>query len=192
MVLIHLLYFINHNSSIFFPRPVSLFLYIWNYRLCPVPVTFHRIWSFCHLLSLSPAFPLLTSSMEEGVRSSGSCRGVVLSCTDKLNRRTVLVRPVSKQDTFSHFSGFFPPVRIQLLSFCGWLCFTSINSGWKRSVCAPQRCSRSQGLNLVWMLLRNFPQVLNSNNHKLTQWNQSHNLERKICSVHCCWMFWPT
>lgn len=71
-------------------------------------------------LALPPifsSFPLPTSSTEEGVRSSGTCGGVVLSCTDKLNRRTVLVRPVSKQDTFSHFSGFFPPVRIQLLSF---------------------------------------------------------------------------
>lgn len=60
-------------------------------------------------------FPLVPSSVEEGVRRSGSCGGVVLSCTDKLNRRTVLVRPVSKQDTFSHFSGFFSPVRIRLL-----------------------------------------------------------------------------
>lgn len=60
-------------------------------------------------------FPLVPSSVEEGVRRSGSCGGVVLSCTDKLNRRTVLVRPVSKQDAFSHFSGFFPPVRISLL-----------------------------------------------------------------------------
>ncbi|XP_073341098.1 intermembrane lipid transfer protein VPS13B-like isoform X3 [Pagrus major] len=54
-------------------------------------------------------------SMEEGDRSSGSCGGVVLSCTDKLNRRTVLVRPVSKQDTFSHFSGFFPPTAAKVL-----------------------------------------------------------------------------
>ncbi|XP_047455657.1 vacuolar protein sorting-associated protein 13B-like isoform X2 [Mugil cephalus] len=54
-------------------------------------------------------------SMEEGVRSSGGCGGVVLSCTDKLNRRTVLVRPVSKQDTFSHFSGFFPPTAAKVL-----------------------------------------------------------------------------
>ncbi|XP_028280372.1 vacuolar protein sorting-associated protein 13B isoform X3 [Parambassis ranga] len=54
-------------------------------------------------------------SMEEGVRSSGSCGGVVLSCTDKLNRRTVLVRPVSKQDSFSHFSGFFPPTAAKVL-----------------------------------------------------------------------------
>lgn len=60
-------------------------------------------------------FPLVPSSVEEGVRRWGSCGGVVLSCTDKLNRRTVLVRPVSKQDTFSHFSGFFSPVRIRLL-----------------------------------------------------------------------------
>ncbi|KAM4581445.1 intermembrane lipid transfer protein VPS13B isoform 3-T3 [Odontesthes bonariensis] len=54
-------------------------------------------------------------SMEEGIRSSGSCGGVVLSCTDKLNRRTVLVRPVSKQDSFSHFSGFFPPTAAKVL-----------------------------------------------------------------------------
>ncbi|XP_068178837.1 intermembrane lipid transfer protein VPS13B-like isoform X2 [Antennarius striatus] len=53
--------------------------------------------------------------MEEGVRSSGSSGGVVLSCTDKLNRRTVLFRPVSKQDTFSHFSGFFPPTAAKVL-----------------------------------------------------------------------------
>ncbi|XP_061571778.1 intermembrane lipid transfer protein VPS13B-like isoform X1 [Cololabis saira] len=53
-------------------------------------------------------------SLEEGTRSSGSC-GVVLSCTDKLNRRTVLVRPVSKQDSFSHFSGFFPPTAAKVL-----------------------------------------------------------------------------
>lgn len=66
---------------------------------------------------LSSSFPLLASSAEKGLRSSGTCRGVILSCNDKLNRRTVLVRPVSKQDTFSHFSGFFPPVRIQFLSF---------------------------------------------------------------------------
>ncbi|XP_028983860.1 intermembrane lipid transfer protein VPS13B-like isoform X3 [Betta splendens] len=54
-------------------------------------------------------------SMEEGLRSSGCCGGVLLSCTDKLNRRTVLVRPVSKQDTFSHFSGFFPPTAAKVL-----------------------------------------------------------------------------
>ncbi|XP_075961504.1 intermembrane lipid transfer protein VPS13B isoform X7 [Anarhichas minor] len=54
-------------------------------------------------------------SSEEGVRSSGGCEGVVLSCTDKLNRRTVLVRPVSKQESFSHFSGFFPPTAAKVL-----------------------------------------------------------------------------
>ncbi|XP_074538884.1 intermembrane lipid transfer protein VPS13B isoform X2 [Halichoeres trimaculatus] len=54
-------------------------------------------------------------STEDGVWSSGSCGGVVLSCTDKLNRRTVLVRPVSKQDTLSHFSGFFPPTAAKVL-----------------------------------------------------------------------------
>lgn len=73
----------------------------------------------CHLsfapVGIPALFPLVPSSVEEGVRRSGSCGGVVLSCTDKLNRRTVLVRPVSKQDTFSHFSGFFSPVRFRLL-----------------------------------------------------------------------------
>ncbi|XP_027872491.1 vacuolar protein sorting-associated protein 13B isoform X1 [Xiphophorus couchianus] len=54
-------------------------------------------------------------SMEEGVRTSDSCGGVVLSCTDKLNRRTVLVRPVSKQSSFSHFSGFSPPMAAKIL-----------------------------------------------------------------------------
>ncbi|CAJ1061446.1 LOW QUALITY PROTEIN: vacuolar protein sorting-associated protein 13B-like [Xyrichtys novacula] len=54
-------------------------------------------------------------STEEGIWSSGSCGGVVLSCTDKLNRRTVLVRPVSKQDTLSLFSGFFPPTAAKVL-----------------------------------------------------------------------------
>ncbi|XP_042611477.1 vacuolar protein sorting-associated protein 13B-like [Cyprinus carpio] len=34
--------------------------------------------------------------------------GVVLSCTEKLNRRTVLLRPLSKQEPYSHFI-FFPP-----------------------------------------------------------------------------------
>ncbi|XP_061529706.1 intermembrane lipid transfer protein VPS13B-like isoform X4 [Phycodurus eques] len=52
-------------------------------------------------------------STEEGVRHN--CGGVVLSCTDKLNRRTVLVRPVSKQDSFSQFSGFFPPTAAKVL-----------------------------------------------------------------------------
>ncbi|CAL8338801.1 unnamed protein product, partial [Gadus morhua 'NCC'] len=54
-------------------------------------------------------------SPAEGVRSVGGCGGVILSCTDKLNRRTVLVRPVSKQDSFSHFSGFFPPTAARVL-----------------------------------------------------------------------------
>ncbi|XP_038147757.1 vacuolar protein sorting-associated protein 13B-like isoform X3 [Cyprinodon tularosa] len=54
-------------------------------------------------------------SMEEGVRTPGGCGGVVLSCTDKLNRRTVLVRPVSKQASFSHFSGFSPPMAAKIL-----------------------------------------------------------------------------
>ncbi|XP_063055639.1 intermembrane lipid transfer protein VPS13B-like [Engraulis encrasicolus] len=58
------------------------------------------------------------TSLEEGpgggLRGGGG--GVVLSCTDKLNRRTVLVRPVSKQDPFNHhFSGFFPPTAAKAL-----------------------------------------------------------------------------
>ncbi|KAL4617022.1 vacuolar protein sorting-associated protein 13B [Arapaima gigas] len=57
----------------------------------------------------------LKSSLEDGSRGPGRCRGVVLSCTDKLNRRTVLVRPVSKQDHLSHFSGFFPPTAAKVL-----------------------------------------------------------------------------
>ncbi|XP_049585798.1 intermembrane lipid transfer protein VPS13B isoform X1 [Syngnathus scovelli] len=52
-------------------------------------------------------------STEECVRQS--CGEVVLCCTDKLNRRTVLVRPVSKQDSFSQFSGFFPPTAAKVL-----------------------------------------------------------------------------
>ncbi|XP_061675041.1 intermembrane lipid transfer protein VPS13B-like isoform X4 [Syngnathoides biaculeatus] len=52
-------------------------------------------------------------STEEGVQHN--CGGVVLSCTDKLNRRTVLVRPVSKQDSLSQFSGFFPPTAAKVL-----------------------------------------------------------------------------
>ncbi|XP_077430988.1 intermembrane lipid transfer protein VPS13B isoform X2 [Vanacampus margaritifer] len=52
-------------------------------------------------------------STEDGVQQS--CGGVVLSCTDKLNRRTVLVRPVSKQDSFNQFSGFFPPTAAKVL-----------------------------------------------------------------------------
>ncbi|KAI9537316.1 hypothetical protein NQZ68_026446 [Dissostichus eleginoides] len=52
---------------------------------------------------------------EEGVQSSCGSGGVLLSCTDKLNRRTVLVRPVSKQESFSHFSGFFPPTAAKVL-----------------------------------------------------------------------------
>uniref|UniRef100_A0A9J8BQX9 Vacuolar protein sorting 13 homolog B n=1 Tax=Cyprinus carpio carpio TaxID=630221 RepID=A0A9J8BQX9_CYPCA len=40
--------------------------------------------------------------------------GVVLSCTEKLNRRTVLLRPLSKQEPYSHFS-FFPPTAAKAL-----------------------------------------------------------------------------
>ncbi|KAJ8394616.1 hypothetical protein AAFF_G00044190 [Aldrovandia affinis] len=55
------------------------------------------------------------SSPEEGPCCPGHCRGAILSCTDKLNRRTVLVRPVSKQDPFSHSSAFFPPTAAKVL-----------------------------------------------------------------------------
>ncbi|KAG5271733.1 hypothetical protein AALO_G00183420 [Alosa alosa] len=55
------------------------------------------------------------TSPEERSSGGGLCGGVVLSCTDKLNRRTVLVRPVSKQDPFNHFSGFFPPTAAKAL-----------------------------------------------------------------------------
>lgn len=56
----------------------------------------------------------ITSSLGEDSWSLGQYGGVFLSCTDKLNRRTLLVRPISKQDPFSNFSGFFPSVRILL------------------------------------------------------------------------------
>ncbi|XP_078254173.1 intermembrane lipid transfer protein VPS13B isoform X1 [Rhinoraja longicauda] len=55
------------------------------------------------------------NSLGEGPWSLGHFGGVVLSCTDKLNRRTLLIRPLSKQDPFSHFSGFFPPMAAKLL-----------------------------------------------------------------------------
>nr|XP_046188564.1 vacuolar protein sorting-associated protein 13B-like [Oncorhynchus gorbuscha] len=56
------------------------------------------------------------TSPEEGAGLAvGRCGGVVLSCTDKLNRRTMLVRPVSKQDSFSHLSGFVPPTAAKVL-----------------------------------------------------------------------------
>nr|XP_003226657.1 PREDICTED: vacuolar protein sorting-associated protein 13B isoform X1 [Anolis carolinensis] len=55
------------------------------------------------------------NSFGEDSWSLGKCGGVFLSCTDKLNRRTLLVRPVSKQDPFSNFSGFFPSATAKLL-----------------------------------------------------------------------------
>ncbi|XP_058524570.1 intermembrane lipid transfer protein VPS13B isoform X2 [Ochotona princeps] len=55
------------------------------------------------------------SSLGEECWSLGQCEGVFLSCTDKLNRRTLLVRPVSKQDPFSNCSGFFPSTTTKLL-----------------------------------------------------------------------------
>ncbi|KAI4881788.1 hypothetical protein NFI96_011483 [Prochilodus magdalenae] len=44
--------------------------------------------------------------------------GVLLSCTDKLNRHTVLLRPASRHDPFSHFSAFFPPTAAKALEVC--------------------------------------------------------------------------
>ncbi|XP_074124521.1 intermembrane lipid transfer protein VPS13B isoform X6 [Sminthopsis crassicaudata] len=55
------------------------------------------------------------SSLGEECWSLGQYGGVFLSCTDKLNRRTLLVRPVCKQDPFSNFSGFFPSTTSKLL-----------------------------------------------------------------------------
>ncbi|XP_069847231.1 intermembrane lipid transfer protein VPS13B isoform X1 [Dipodomys merriami] len=55
------------------------------------------------------------SSLGEECWSLGQCGGVFLSCTDKLNRRTLLVRPISKQDPFSNCSGIFPSTTTKLL-----------------------------------------------------------------------------
>ncbi|XP_016053962.1 PREDICTED: vacuolar protein sorting-associated protein 13B isoform X1 [Miniopterus natalensis] len=55
------------------------------------------------------------SSLGKQCWSLGQCGGVFLSCTDKLNRRTLLVRPISKQDPFSNCSGFFPSTTAKLL-----------------------------------------------------------------------------
>ncbi|XP_071660013.1 intermembrane lipid transfer protein VPS13B isoform X8 [Patagioenas fasciata] len=55
------------------------------------------------------------NSLGEDSWSLGQYGGVFLSCTDKLNRRTLLVRPISKQDPFSNFSGFFPSTTAKLL-----------------------------------------------------------------------------
>ncbi|TRZ13124.1 hypothetical protein HGM15179_013988, partial [Zosterops borbonicus] len=55
------------------------------------------------------------NSLGEDSWSLGQYGGVFLSCTDKLNRRTLLVRPISKQDPFSNFSGLFPSTTAKLL-----------------------------------------------------------------------------
>ncbi|XP_059730343.1 intermembrane lipid transfer protein VPS13B isoform X12 [Bos taurus] len=55
------------------------------------------------------------SNLGEECWSLGQCGGVFLSCTDKLNRRTLLVRPISNQDPFSNCSGFFPSTTAKLL-----------------------------------------------------------------------------
>lgn len=70
--------------------------------------------------------PVSPSSFGEDSWSLGKCGGVFLSCTDKLNRRTLLVRPVSKQDPFSNFSGFFPSVRNQHKMYTNELPLTNI------------------------------------------------------------------
>ncbi|KAI7806135.1 putative vacuolar protein sorting-associated protein 13B-like [Triplophysa rosa] len=51
---------------------------------------------------------------EERAWRVGPCAGVVLSCTDRLNRRTVLLRPLGKHDPHNHFS-FFPPTAAKAL-----------------------------------------------------------------------------
>lgn len=66
-------------------------------------------------------------SLGEDSWSLGQYGGVFLSCTDKLNRRTLLVRPISKQDPFSNLSGFFPSVRIFLFFFTAGLPLISAN-----------------------------------------------------------------
>ncbi|XP_037389974.1 vacuolar protein sorting-associated protein 13B isoform X3 [Pygocentrus nattereri] len=58
------------------------------------------------------------SSGEAAALRPGVCGGVLLSCTDKLNRRTVLLRPASRHDPFSHFSAFFPPTAAKALEVC--------------------------------------------------------------------------
>ncbi|XP_062426455.1 intermembrane lipid transfer protein VPS13B isoform X6 [Rhea pennata] len=55
------------------------------------------------------------NSLGEDSWSLGQYGGIFLSCTDKLNRRTLLVRPISKQDPFSNISGFFPSTTAKLL-----------------------------------------------------------------------------
>ncbi|XP_075922652.1 intermembrane lipid transfer protein VPS13B isoform X4 [Petromyzon marinus] len=54
-------------------------------------------------------------SLPGGPMCLGGRGGVILSCTDKLNRRTFLVRPLSRQDPFSHLSAFFPSTAGKLL-----------------------------------------------------------------------------
>ncbi|XP_017308310.2 intermembrane lipid transfer protein VPS13B isoform X5 [Ictalurus punctatus] len=58
------------------------------------------------------------SSGKAGPMWPGVCSGVLLSCTDKLNRRTLLLRQAKHQDPFSHFSAFFPPMAAKALEAC--------------------------------------------------------------------------
>lgn len=107
-----------------------LFQYYWliipknyqnqHYTLMDLGTIQLNTWFFFFLMALClffAFFACITSSFGEDSWSLGKCGGVFLSCTDKLNRRTLLVRPVSKQDPFSNFSGFFPSVRNQCYTF---------------------------------------------------------------------------
>ncbi|XP_027028317.2 vacuolar protein sorting-associated protein 13B isoform X2 [Tachysurus fulvidraco] len=58
------------------------------------------------------------SSGKAGPMWPGVCSGVLLSCTDKLNRRTLLLRQAKHQDPFSHFSAFFSPMAAKALEAC--------------------------------------------------------------------------
>ncbi|KAG7317797.1 hypothetical protein KOW79_018832 [Hemibagrus wyckioides] len=58
------------------------------------------------------------SSGKAGPMWPGVCSGVLLSCTDKLNRRTLLLRQAKHQDSFSHFSAFFSPMAAKALEAC--------------------------------------------------------------------------
>ncbi|KAL6462541.1 hypothetical protein MHYP_G00289630, partial [Metynnis hypsauchen] len=60
----------------------------------------------------------MINSGEAAALRPGVCGGVLLSCTDKLNRRTVLLRPAGRHDPFSHFSAFFPPTAAKALEVC--------------------------------------------------------------------------
>ncbi|KAI5620879.1 vacuolar protein sorting-associated protein 13B-like, partial [Silurus asotus] len=58
------------------------------------------------------------TSGKAGLLWPGVYSGVLLSCTDKLNRRTLLLRQVKHQDHFSQFSAFFSPMAAKALEAC--------------------------------------------------------------------------